>query len=104
MREQRDISGRIGGAAMVNIGLIGAISTAVIVGATVAQSDGIERRMGGSYTCVGGATSGGHANVVYVLDTANRELVALQWNDTTKQLEGVGYRDLVADLTKETDR
>jgi hypothetical protein len=89
---------------MVNVGLIAAISTAVVVGASGAQSDGGERRMGGNYTCVGGATTGGHANVVYVLDTANRELVALQWNDTHKQLEGIGYRDLVSDLTRDTDR
>lgn len=103
MRGRQGTDRRWGGAALVNAGLIAAISTAVVVGVSGAQSDG-ERRMGGNYTCVGGATTGGFANVIYVVDTANRELVALQWNDTVKQLEGVGYRDLMDDLTRETDR
>jgi hypothetical protein len=42
--------------------------------------------------------------VIYVLDSANREMVGLRWNDGTKQLEGIGYRDLVEDITQENDR
>ncbi|MFK7758597.1 MAG: hypothetical protein AB8C13_01475 [Phycisphaerales bacterium] len=97
-------SGRrsLSGVAKLNLGLAAGLVLA-IVGYAGAQSSET-RRVGGQYICVGGATSGGYTNVIYVLDTANREVVALRWNDGTKQLDGVGYRDLVEDLTKENDR
>lgn len=92
----------LSGIAKLNLGLAAGLVLA-IVGYAGAQSSET-RRVGGQYICVGGATSGGYTNVIYVLDTANREVVALRWNDGTKQLDGVGYRDLVDDLTKENDR
>lgn len=76
------------------------LAAAGIAGAQSAES----RRVGGQYTCVGGKTLGGYTNVIYVLDSANREMVGLRWNDGTKQLEGIGYRDLVEDITQENDR
>ncbi len=80
----------------------GAVVLAVVGIAGAQPSD--SRRVGGQYTCVGGKTIGGYTNVIYVLDSANREMVGLRWNDGTKQLEGIGYRDLVEDITQENDR
>ncbi|MBO6514311.1 MAG: hypothetical protein JJ974_10140 [Phycisphaerales bacterium] len=89
--------------ARLNIGLAAGAVVLAVVGMAGAQSTQ-SRRNAGQYTCVGGQTLGGYTNVIYVLDSANREMVALQWNDTTKQLDGVGFRDLVEDITKENDR
>lgn len=86
-----------------NILLAGAALT--MLATTLADAQPSQpNRTAGQYTCVGGQTIGGYTSTIYVLDSANRELVALKWNDGSKQLEGVGFRDLVTDITKETDR
>jgi hypothetical protein len=87
----------------LNMILAGGAVVLAVAGFAGAQS-GESRRVGGQYTCVGGQTIGGYTNVIYVLDSANREMVGLRWNDGTKQLEGIGYRDLVEDITQENDR
>jgi len=81
---------------------LGAAALAMLTGPLSAQS--APQRPAGDYIVVGGATTGGFTDVVYVLDTANRELVALRWNDSTKSLEGTGYRDLLDDLSGESER
>ncbi len=54
-------------------------------------------RSRGDYTAVGGAIQGGNANAIYVLDAVNQELIALRWNESTKSLEGIDYRNLARD-------
>lgn len=55
-------------------------------------------RARGDYTMVSGRTQGGSSNhAVYIIDASNQEVVALRWNDNTRGLEGLGYRDLAAD-------
>ena len=88
----------------VNLLLAGVALTMGVVGIAGAQPGVDTRRASGQYTCVGGATIGGYTNNIYVLDSANRELVALKWNDGLKQLEGVGYRDLDRDINSENER
>lgn len=61
-------------------------------------------RARGEYSVVAGASIGGVSSVIYVLDSANRELIALNWNDSIKSLEGVGYRDLSVDSSSDPDR
>ncbi len=87
---------------LVLLGTLGAVTFAP--GATAQFGDAQSNRPRGEYSVVGGASIGGVSSVVYVMDTANRELVALHWNDSTKTLEGVGYRDLGADATSDPDR
>ncbi|MGJ8636842.1 MAG: hypothetical protein ACSHX5_08365 [Phycisphaerales bacterium] len=89
--------------ARLNLFLAAGAVVLAVVGMAGAQSTQ-PKRTAGQYTCVGGQTLGGYTNVIYVLDSANREMVALQWNDAEKQLDGVGYRDLVEDISKENDR
>ena len=86
--------------AAVTLGALGVLTLASPLAAQARGGD----RPSGDYSVVGGSTLGSHANVIYILDAANRELVALRWNDSTKALEGIGYRDLVADLSGETER
>ena len=83
---------------------LGAVTLAPQVGAQPMRGDVQSPRVRGDYAIVGGATLGDNASTVYVLDSANRELVALRWNDSNKSLEGVGFRDLVRDANSDPDR
>ncbi len=87
---------------LVLLGVLGVVTLAPGAGAQYGDSQNARPR--GEYSVVGGATIGGVSSVVYVIDTANRELVALSWNDSTTTLEGVGYRDLGVDATSDPDR
>ncbi|MEZ6243919.1 MAG: hypothetical protein R3B57_12855 [Phycisphaerales bacterium] len=77
---------------------------ALVTAAPRALAQAGVRRPPGTYAMVGGEPASGNANAVYVLDTANRELIVLRWNNSTNQLEGVGYRDLRADTIAEPSR
>jgi len=50
-----------------------------------------------TYTAAAGRIAGTETNVVYIVDEATQELVAVQWNPNTKQLQGLGYRSLASD-------
>ncbi|TSA39594.1 hypothetical protein D4Q85_00905 [bacterium] len=54
-------------------------------------------RARGEYTMVAGRTVMGGAEVVYIVDTLNRELIAVRWDQGRKALVGIGYRNLDAD-------
>lgn len=57
-----------------------------------------DARARGDYTMVAGRTSqGGTQQVVYVVDSANQEVVALRWDQTKRLFTGVGYRSLGGD-------
>ncbi len=62
------------------------------------------QRARGEYTVVGGKIRGGPGNAIWVVDSANQELVALRWNDARNQLEGIDYRDLNADAREQPGR
>ncbi len=61
-------------------------------------------RVRGEYAVVAGETLGGVSSVIYVLDSANRELIAIKWDDGAKALEGIGYRDMNVDTMGDPDR
>lgn len=54
-------------------------------------------RIRGEYTMVSSKTIMGNADAIYVLDSANRELVAMRWDQGRRSLVGIGYRNLDAD-------
>jgi len=82
-------------------GLIALNAVLLVALAVVTLSPGARAQQGGrargDYTMVGGRVQGGIANAVYIIDSANREMIALQWDEARKELLGVGYRDLAAD-------
>lgn len=56
-----------------------------------------DARARGDYTMVSGRINAGGNHVVYLVDSANQEMIALRW-DTTKQVFiGIGYRNLATD-------
>lgn len=90
---------------VLNLALLGVLALITLAPRAGAQlSDPTAQRARGEYTLVGGQTSSGNSNAIYVLDTANRELVALRWNPNTSALDGIGYRNLAQDVFAEPDR
>ena len=90
------------GLVALNVGLLGAIAL-TLSPISIAQSRQ-SARTPGDYTVVGGETQSGNTDAIYILDTINRDLIALKCNDSLKQLEGIGYRDLVIDVNSDPDR
>ncbi len=95
---------RRSGLVVLNLVLLGVLGVVTIAPRVDAQSMMQTPRVRGEYTVVGGETLGDTASTIYVLDSANREIVSLRWNDSTKSLEGVGFRDLVRDVNSDPDR
>jgi len=92
------------GLVVLNLVLLGVLGAVSLTPNALAQLVTPNTRVRGDYMVVGGATINGVSSVIYVLDSANREMIALGWNDSTKSLEGIGYRDLVRDASSEPDR
>jgi hypothetical protein len=79
----------------LNAGLLLALGVITLAPETHAQRAG--GRVRGEYTMVSGRIMGGNTNVVYIVDAANQEFVAVRWNNGSKSLDGLGYRNLQAD-------
>ncbi|MFN0134127.1 MAG: hypothetical protein ACKVW3_16555 [Phycisphaerales bacterium] len=80
---------------LLNVVLGGLLVAISLAPSAQAQRGGGRGR--GDYTLASGRIQGGNSNAIYVVDAGNQELVALRWNESTKGLEGIGYRDLRAD-------
>jgi len=72
--------------------------------ATAQSRENGPMRPRGEYTIVGGEVTGANANALYVLDSANREVVGLLWDESRRQIRGLGYRDLAMDLLADPER
>ena len=83
----------------INVVLIAALVAVIWAPPADAQNAAPPRegRIRGDYTMVSGRVNAGGADAVYVLDAANREMIALRWDSAKQSLSGVGYRDLDAD-------
>jgi hypothetical protein len=46
---------------------------------------------------VGGRVNGVDGSAVYIIDSRNQEMIAVALNNTTKAIDGVGYRNLATD-------
>ncbi len=51
----------------------------------------------GTYTAVSGRIQGTETHVVYIVDESTQELIAVQWDPRTKQIQGLGFRNLQTD-------
>jgi hypothetical protein len=87
---------------VLNVCLLGVLGVVTLAPSATAQRQGNRAR--GEYTMVAGEIQGGSAAVIYVVDTANEEMVALRWAESAKALEGIGYRDLQADASAQPGR
>ncbi len=87
----------------LNAVLVLAIGAVVLEPRATAQQQ-TPSRAAGQYMLVGGEVRSGNTNAVFVIDTANREMVALRWVDGRNVLEGIGYRNLADDLKQQPQR
>jgi hypothetical protein len=58
---------------------------------------GAQARGRGEYTMVAGGVPGTDSAALYIVDVANQEMIIMTYNQQTKVLDGVGYRNLAAD-------
>lgn len=91
--------------AVVNAVLVGLLAW-VELGPVATAQPGIDpaARPRGEYTLVGGEIQTGNSNAVYVIDSANQEMVVVRWEDGRNVINGIGYRDLRADAEKRSQR
>ena len=68
-----------------------------LAGAQPGQPGEVAARGRGEYTMVAGKTMSGGAAAVYVVDSANQEIVALRWDQGKQQMIGLGYTNLQRD-------
>ncbi|MFT3683969.1 MAG: hypothetical protein QM783_03405 [Phycisphaerales bacterium] len=65
--------------------------------ASAQSGGGFANRPHGNYLMVSGRTTGVSGNLVYVVDTVNRELITLRYQRAGGRLETIAYRNLTAD-------
>jgi len=80
----------------LNIALL-AVLAAVTLGGSLQARAQAQARGRGDYTMVAGGVNGSEVAAVYIADVANQEIIAMVYNQQTKVLDGLGYRNLAAD-------
>jgi hypothetical protein len=80
-------------------GLIALNAALLVVLAAVTFGSAVwaQGRGRGEYTMVSGGVVGVDSAAVYIVDVANQEMVIMTYNQQTKTLDGVGYRNLAQD-------
>lgn len=54
-------------------------------------------RARGQYLVVSGTMTGPSSHAIYIMDTANMEMVALRWEQSKNDFVGLGYRNIGED-------
>jgi hypothetical protein len=78
---------------VVNAALLGALAFVTLAPAVAAQ--GFRSR--GEYHMVAGGVVGLQADLVYIVDDVNEQMIVLTYDPNTHTMKGVGGRDLAAD-------
>ena len=77
-----------------------AILLAIIALPLTRRADGQDARMVRShatYSMAGGNVGGFATGAIYIVDETHDEMISLMWNDKSKVLTSIGYRNLAAD-------
>ncbi len=93
-------SGRIIVPLIVNAVLLAVLLVVRWAGVAYAQGGNRPR---GEYAMLAGRLGEG-GSVVYVLDSASGEMVALKWDSSRRTLTGLGYRPLGGDASQQLGR
>jgi hypothetical protein len=91
------------GLVALNVVLLMVLAAITLAPSSIAQKQPAGRARG-EYSMVSGKFTGGNSHAIYVFDANNQELLAMAWNQTSKGLEAVGYRDLHADASGQPTR
>lgn len=79
----------------LNALLLGGIALVELAPRAGAQS---VSRTRSSYAMTGGSVMGIPQGILYIVNETDGEIVALMWNERAKQFQGLGYRNISADL------
>ncbi|GAB4387077.1 MAG: hypothetical protein Kow0022_18140 [Phycisphaerales bacterium] len=90
------------GLIVVNLLLLGVLCAVTLPPMATAQNERTRGR--GEYTMVGGELDVGNSDAIFILDSANAEMIVLRWEHSRGQLEGIGFRDLEADSQVDPNR
>ena len=89
---QRPRRSSVGGLIALNAALL------LLLGAvTFGPSARAQQRPHGDYTMVGGTVAGSAADVVFIVDSFNQEMIGVTLDPSTRLLDPVGYRNLTRD-------
>lgn len=91
---------RTHGLILLNAALLAALAGVTFGPRAMAQTD----RRRSEYTITAGTVKGTDSAAIWIVDETNIDLIAVVWNAQQNQLEGLGYRDLVADGATLTGR
>ncbi|MSR44336.1 MAG: hypothetical protein EXS15_03130 [Phycisphaerales bacterium] len=59
--------------------------------------DGVGTRSRATYSMSGGNIPGVANSALYIVDETHEEMISVLWNDKTRSLTAIGYRNLAAD-------
>lgn len=85
----------------LNAALLAAVALVTLQPGAFAQPGA---RVPGRYAMVAGAYTGGSGDAIYILDTANHEMITLRWDPGQRALQGIGYRSVARDLAEDPGR
>ncbi len=94
----------------LNLGLLALLGLVTLApsGAEARSAESQARRnqprARGNYTIVAGETSGQTAATLYILDSTNQELVAIEYQQSRNTLNLVGYRNLAEDARRQNQQ
>ncbi|MHC4416474.1 MAG: hypothetical protein ACYS0G_14470 [Planctomycetota bacterium] len=82
--------------------VLNAVLLGLLAVVTFAPGADAQLRARGVYTMVAGGVSGSDSSAVYIVDSTNQELMVVTFNNSTKRLDGIGYRNLAVDAEELT--
>ncbi len=77
--------------------VLNAILLGLLAGVTFAPAAEGQFQGRSEYTMVAGRVNASESSAVYIVDSTNQELMVVTYNHNTKQVAGIGYRNLAAD-------
>ena len=88
----------------LNLTLLGVLAIVTLAPAGGADAQPGQPRGRGAYSMITGEVTGDTTAVLYVVDAANQELVALSYDRTTNRLGMIGYRNLAEDARRQSQQ
>lgn len=81
----------------LNLALAGLLAIVTFAPGAGAQPQPRRTRPHGQYAMVSCKIQGQTESGIFVVDSANEEMIALRWDRSRKVLSGIGFRDLAGD-------
>ena len=89
---------RWAGLIALNAVLLAVLALVTLAPSAVAQV----ARTRGEYLMVGGRVNGVDGSAVFIIDTRNQEMIAVAYNNSSSNVDGIGYRNLATDARART--